>query len=216
MRLWQGTLGWLHRRFGDAALPEMLAFMEGMETLFLEARRVFARRDSTLGSRPGPRPNAASLVLHLADRNSFCFPSLHVMIVRYNALRLARALERLGRQGEDFAAELAFLEERSARITESILHVKQHSISDIPAALFLLHHLGGRGEVPPGDRDADARFLASLFQGDAHGTGSRDYMAAVSARLHAAAEEGAGPHDVLVDFLEKYEEEVKRLLRGPS
>ena len=215
VRMWQGTLGWMHRRFGDAALPEMFAFMEGMETLFLEARRVFARRDSTLGSRPGPLPVFESMVLHLADRNSFCFPSLHVMIVRFNAMRLAQAVSRLGGPGEDYSGELAFLEGRASRITESILHVKQHSISDVPAGLFLLYHLGGLGGVPAGDKEADLRFLAGLFPDDAHGPRSREFMGALYARLHAAAKPGAGAHDVLVDFLESYEEEIGKLTGKP-
>lgn len=212
VRMWQGTLGWMHVRFGDAALPEMLAFLEGMETLFLEARRVFSRRDSTLGSRPGPLPKFESLVLHLADRNSFCFPSLHVMIVRFNAMRLAQSVGRLAGPGEDYSAELAFLEGRAARITESILHVKQHSISDIPAGLFLLYHLGGMGGVPAGDKETDLRFLAGLFPDDTHGARSREFMAALYARLHAAAKPGAGAHEVLVGFLENYEAEIGKLI----
>ncbi len=218
VRLWQGSLGWMHRRFGDDALPEMMAFLDGMETLFLEARKVFARLDSTLGSRPGPLPAFESIALHAVDRNSFCFPSLHVMIVRFNSLRLAEAVRRLAGMeagpGGEHAAELTFLERRAERITESILHVKQHSISDIPAALFLLYHLGGTGGIPMGDKAGDARFLDALFAGDVHGQRSRAYMAALYARLHAATAAGTGAHDALVGFLEGYEAEIGKLLAG--
>ena len=55
VRLWQGSLGWLHLRFGDRALPEMEGFVAGLESLFLEAAKVFALRDSTLSGPPGPR-----------------------------------------------------------------------------------------------------------------------------------------------------------------
>jgi hypothetical protein len=218
VRLWQGSLGWLYMRFGKRALPEMLAFVEGLETLFQEARKVFAVRDSTLASRPGPRPRFLSLLLHAADRNSFCFPSLHVMIVRYNALALAGAVARLAPDA-DHSPELAFLEERALRIVESIVHVKQHSVSDIPAGLFLLQSLGGAGAVPAVGREGDLRFLEALFLQPGHGENGdrlRAFMARLYHRLHGACDSGRSPHDALVDFLGRYEAEVGDLLGGEA
>jgi hypothetical protein len=217
VRLWQGSLGWLHLRFGDRALPEMEGFVAGLEALFLEARRVFALRDSTLSGRPGPRLRPDSLLIHAFDRNSFCFPSLHVMIVRYNHLRLATAVARLCDEAGACAPELAFLEERALRIVESIIHVKQHSVSDIPAALFLLHALGGREGVPATGRDEDLRFLERLFLQDEHrphGARLRVFMRALYERLHAARDAGRDAHAVLADFLGRYGEETAALLRG--
>jgi hypothetical protein len=49
VRLWQGSLGWLHLRFGDRALPEMEGFITGLESLFLEAPG-----SSPYGIRPCP------------------------------------------------------------------------------------------------------------------------------------------------------------------
>lgn len=224
VRLWQGSLGWLHLRFGDRALPEMEGFVAGLESLFREASKVFALRDSTLAGRPGPRPRLDSLLIHAFDRNAFCFPSLHVMIVRYNHLRLATAVARLcggesGREGggEDRCpAELAFLEERALRIVESIVHVKQHSVSDIPAALFLLHSLGGKDGMPEANRESDARFLEALFPQPghgAHGPRLRAFMRALYGRLHEAGSAGRGAHQALADFLGRYDEEVASLLR---
>lgn len=213
VRLWQGSLGWLHLRFGARAEPEMIAFVDGLETLFREARRVFERRDSTLTSRPGPRPAFASLLIHLADRNSFCFPSLHVMIVRFNSLALAGAVARLA-PGGDHSAELAFVEERALRIAESIVHVKQHSVSDIPAGLFLLHALGGEGSVPEGDSARDLRFMEALFRQADHGENGarlRAFMAGLYARLQRARGAGLGPHQALLEFLERYKEEIREL-----
>jgi hypothetical protein len=220
IRLWQGSLGWLHLRFGDRALPEMEGFIKGLESLFLEAAKVFALRDSTLAGRPGPRLRPGSLLIHAFDRNAFCFPSLHVMIVRYTHLRLAAAVSRLGGESGACPEELAYLEERALRIVESIIHVKQHSLSDIPAALFLLHSLGGKSGVPDADRESDKRFLEALFRQESHGRNGarlRGFMQALYDRLHAGlAGEGGGrgAHEALADFLGRYEEEVTALMEG--
>lgn len=216
VRLWQGALGWMHLRFGNRALPEMEGFIDGLEALFLEAAKIFSARDSTLAGRPGPRLSPASLLVHFFDRNSFCFPSLHVMIVRFTHLRLAAAVERVCGEGA-CAAELGFLEERALRITESIVHVKQHSVCDIPAALFLLHSLGGRDGLPAGDREADLDFLERLFRQEEHGSRGRhlrDFMRGVYERLHTARAGAEGAPEVLLGFLERYREEVASLLRG--
>jgi hypothetical protein len=216
VRLWQSSLGWLHLRFGDRALPEMEGFIAGLETLFLEAAKVFVLQDSTLAGRPGPRLRPGSLLIHAFDRNAYCFPSLHVMIVRYNHLRVAAAVARLCDEDGACSAELAFLQERALRIVESIIHVKQHSVSDIPAALFLLHALGGEDGMPQADREADSRFLESLFLQaghEKHGSRLRSFMLALYDRLHGARAEGRGAHAALVDFLGRYEEEVAALLR---
>ena len=216
VRLWQGSLGWLHLRFGDRALHEMEGFIEGLETLFREAAKVFTMRDSTLAGRPGPRLRPYSLLIHTFDRNSFCFPSLHVMIVRYNHLRLAAAVARLGGGTGACAAEIAFLEERALRIVESIIHVKQHSVSDIPAGLFLLHALGGLEGMPEADRESDLRFLERLFLQDEHGPHGRRiraFMRALYERLHAARTSGRDAHEALAEFLGRYEEEVAALLK---
>jgi hypothetical protein len=221
VRLWVGSLGWLHRRFGDRALPEMIGFVTGLERLFLEASRIFSVRDSTLASRPGPRAHPDSLVIHLTDRNSFCFPSLHVMIVRFNARWLAGALDRLGGAQGSFAAEKAFLEERSARIIESIIHVKQHSLSDIPAGLFLLHAVGASdGDPSAGAREGsglaaalaeDYRFMESLFKAPEQaecGESIRTFMQDMYLRLHESWSAGKPAHEVLLEFLGDYERAV--------
>ncbi|MEO6098503.1 MAG: hypothetical protein ABIW76_23655 [Fibrobacteria bacterium] len=222
VRLWVGSLGWLHRRFGDRALPEMVGFVAGLERLFLEASRIFSVHDSTLSSRPGPHAHPDSLVIHLTDRNSFCFPSLHVMIVRFNARWLAGALDRLGGPDGPFAAEKSFLEERSARIIESIIHVKQHSLSDIPAGLFLLHAAGVSGAYAPlaGKGEAaglaatladDYKFMESLFRAPEQadcGESIRAFMQDMYLRLHGSRSAGKAAHEVLLEFLGDYEREV--------
>ena len=238
VRLWAGSLGWLHCRFGDRALPEMEGFLEGMGSLFHEARRVFSEQDSTMASRPGCWPTRAGterrrlpgmpslnwLLIQLADRNSFCFPSLHVMIVRFNAVRMAAILDRLREPGQDFSAEKAFLEDRALRIVESIVHVKQHSLSDIPAGLFLLSNMEGTGGHPPVTAGDDARFLERLFPGaDAR---PRAFLIALYDRLHRARQNAdASPqagaaregetHAVLLAFLRDYRKEVGKLLPHP-
>lgn len=237
VRLWMGSLGWLHLRFGDRALPEMEIFVSGLESLFREAGKVFSRLDSTVAGRPGPRLSMDSILIHLSDRNSFCFPSLHVMIVRFNARWMAAALDRLKAPGGDFSAETAFLEARSARIVESIIHVKQHSLSDIPAGLFLLHAIetaAGAGNAAVqealeagamaeslGDRilKDDLRFMESLFPGadhHEHGARMRRFMADLYRGLHRDKAHGRDVHGILLGFLGDYRNRVAELLRPPS
>ncbi len=229
VRLWEGSLGWLHIRFGDRALPELEGFVQGMESLFLAARGVFAELDSTVASRPGfwppgPWPSGPGrggrparldwLLIQCFDRNSFCFPSLHVMIVRYNAARIEAGLDRLRSPGEDFSAEKAFLEERALRIVESIVHVKQHGLSDIPAGLFLLRNMNVTGGFPAGAAGDDMLFLERLFPGPGDREGElRAFLQALYARLQKTHAAGSGtPQRVLLGFLKDYREEVGKLL----
>lgn len=211
VRLWMGSLGWVHRRFGDRALGEMERFLVDFESLFLQSHKVFSQCDSTVRTRPGPKARLDSLMIHAFDRNSFCFPSLHVMIVRFNAGRVAAILDRLKSPGEDFLSEKVFLEERAIRIAESIVHVKQHSLSDIPAGLFFLQSLG-LGGTP----EEDLRFLERLF--DQTGQGGRghrirSYLRALYHRLQEARSQGCDSHAVLVQFLRGYEGEIRALMK---
>ncbi len=210
-RLWMGSLGWLHRRFGRRALPDIAAFLAGIETLFVEAHKVYSRCQSTMAQGAPVRPAGTPWAIRLLDPNLHCFPSTHVMIVGYNAWALAGILDRLGGPGGDFAAEKAFLLDQASRVVESIVHVKQHSLGDIAPALMLLDALGHG----PG-REGALGFLDGLFPHlpGPQGAEVRAFLKAAYERLEAGRAAGQDAALLLVDFLEEYEREIAELVAG--
>lgn len=217
-RLWTGSLGWFHMRFGRRSVPDIHAFLTGLESLFLEAHKVYARCQSTV-SETRARPAGTPLAIRLFDPNLHCFPSTHVMIVGYNAWRMASILDRFQRPGEDFSAEKDFLMDQARRVVESIIHVKQHSLGDIAPALMLLDDLG-YGPT----RDGILEFLDGLFPhlpGD-QGLAVRTFLKGAYERLEDRREAGAKAVPLLLSYLENYDREVKDLLSslgevsGPS
>jgi hypothetical protein len=214
--LWMGSLGWLYGRFGRRAAADIHAFLSGLESLFVEAHKVYARCQSTVsapgadGSHPAmpARPAGTPLAIRLFDPNLHCFPSTHVMIVGYNAFKLAETLDRFRGPGEDFAAEKAFLLDEARRVVESIVHVKQHSLGDIAPALTLL---GALGFGPR--REGMLEFIDGLFPHlpSAQGEAVRAFLRAAYERLEDRREAGEEAVSLLVSFLEDYEREVASL-----
>jgi hypothetical protein len=207
-RLWMGSLGWLHRRYGRRAVPDIRAFLLGLESIFVEAHKVYSRCQSTVSDSP-VRPKGTPLAIRLFDPNLHCFPSTHVMIVGYNAWKLAAILDRLQAPGEDHSAVKDFLLEEARRVVESIIHVKQHSLGDIAPALVLLDSMG----FGP-SREGILDFLDGLFPhlpGE-HGNRVRAFLKAAYESLEDRREAGAQVIPLLVEFLEDYEREMRGLL----
>lgn len=215
--LWMGSLGWLHLRFGRRAVPDIHAFLSGLESLFVEAHKVYARCQSTVsaggpdGAHPAmpPRPAGTPLAIRLFDPNLHCFPSTHVMIVAYNAWRLAAVLDRFGKDEAEFAAEKAFVLESARRVVESIVHVKQHSLGDIAPALTLLSAMG----YGPGRKEA-LDFLDGLFPHlpREQGESVRAFLRSAYEALEDRREAGEPAIPLLVAFLEEYDREVAALM----
>lgn len=209
-RLWTGSLGWLHGRFGGRAVPDIHAFLVGLESLFVEAHKVYACCQSTV-SESRSRPAGTPLAIRLFDPNLHCFPSTHVMIVGYNAWRMAAVLDRFQGPGEDFSAEKEFLVDQARRVVESVVHVKQHSLGDIAPALMLLDSMGygpRRGGI--------LEFLDGLFPhlpGD-QGASVRSFLKAAYECLEDRREAGAQAVPLLVAFLDDYDREMGALLSG--
>lgn len=212
-RLWTGSLGWLHRRFGRRAVPDIRAFLIGLESLFIEAHRVYARCQSTVSGAHGllspQRPKGTPLAIRLFDPNLHCFPSTHVMIVAYNAWRLSAILDRFETSRREFAAEKAFLMDQARRVVESIVHVKQHSLGDIAPALMLLDSMGYGPR-----REGVFEFLDGLFPHlpEAQGSAVRAFLRAAYERLEVRREAGEQAVPLLIAFLEDYDREVHALL----
>jgi hypothetical protein len=206
-RLWTGSLGWLHRRYGSRALPDIRAFLLGLESIFVEAHKVYSRCQSTV-SESRVRPKGTPLAIRLFDPNLHCFPSTHVMIVGYNAWKLAGILDRLKAPGEDHADVKEFLLDEARRVVESIIHVKQHSLGDIAPALVLLDSMGF-GPSRQGILD----FLAGLFPHlpAARRDAVRAFLKGAYDTLETRRQAGAQVIPLLVAFLEDYEREIRRI-----
>jgi hypothetical protein len=211
-RLWMGSLGWLHGRFGRRSVPDIVAFLVGLESLFLEAHKVYARCQSTMSQAPA-RPAGTPLAIRLFDPNLHCFPSTHVMIVAFNAYRMADILERLKEPHEDYSAESAFLLDQARRVVESIVHVKQHSLADIAPAFLLLDSLG----FGPA-REGVEEFLDGLFPHlpEEHAASVRVFLKAAHERLDEERCKGKPLVAVLVAFLDDYEREMEALLSAAA
>ncbi len=205
--LWMGTLGWLYRNSGKLALSEMLLYLEGLESLFGSARKVFDACGSTI-RRPGPAWNVHSLLVHLCDRNLFCLPSLHVMIVCFNFGRMTGIISRIFPVETQHGEFLKMLENKALRIVEAIIKVKQHSLIDISAALFLSTATGtGLG------RENDLKFLQSLFlELQEDGPRLRAFLTSGYNRFSDAWNESGDPIIILLDFLYGYPQEIQLLL----
>jgi len=207
-RFWIGSLGWIYGRFGHAALGEIRDFLTGLESLFFAANEVFSVCGSTL-SRPGPKLSFDSLLIHLADRNRYCFPSLHVMIVCFTDHRVAQMLDRLNAHDEEAEHARIYHREQAKRIVESTVQTKQHSLCDIPSALFLLDSLDvGYGT----SRNLD--FLAGLFAGGSAEQARRipAFLTSMYSELDQRTDSGKAAAQVLLDFLGSYQGRVKGLL----
>lgn len=207
-RLWMGSLGWLHRRFGRKSIPDIQAFLIGLESLFIEAHKVYAKCQSTV-SVSKARPPGTPLAIRLFDPNLHCFPSTHVMIVGYNAYRMAAILNRFKGSEEDFGPEKEFLLDAARRVVESIVHVKQHSLGDIAPALMLLDSMG----YGP-NREGILEFLDGLFPHlpEDQGPAVRNFLKAAYERLEDRREAGEMPVPLLIAFLDNYDREVAALL----
>lgn len=207
--LWTGSLGWLHGRFGRRALPDIQAFLTGLESLFIEAHKVYAACQSTAATGPLVRPKGTPLAIRVFDPNLHCFPSTHVMIVGYNAWRLAEILDRFKGQGEDFEAEKALLRHEASRVVESIIHVKQHSLGDIAPALMLL---GAMGFGPR--REEALEFLEGLFPHlpAEQGAAVRAFLKSTYERMEDRRRAGEQAIPVLLAFLEDYDREIAAIL----
>ncbi len=178
---WNKPLGMAFATRRTAALPDMLCFTACVRKCFSAAHEVYRVQPSSM-SRPFPGIHLWALGVRLFDANAFCLPSLHVMLVCLTRMHRPRLL------GEDSEAEFAAtLDEQALRITESVLLVKQHSLCDIPTALFYLTALG-EGLGPKGDE----AFLASLFRDWPQGETLRNFVLALYRHFVEQVGEQAG------------------------
>ncbi len=138
--LWIKSIYFLYKEFGNRSLPLISRFIYDIGELYRNGYSVSNQCQSTT-TRPRSGKNIPLKMIHWIDPHLHCVPSLHVMIVCFNHLRIETLLGKLTENIQNYQAELEYLGEQAVLITNSILFMKQHSINCIPAALFALSDL---------------------------------------------------------------------------
>jgi hypothetical protein len=165
MKLWMGTFYSLWCLYGDAAIPELAAYVDSIRALYADAGKVYLTVHTTT-TRPAKNYNLRFAIIHATDPHLNCIPSLHVLIVAANWMLAERFMasvprpDRAPRRGFDAAAWLDSLRGEALAITESVLFVKQHSVNCVGASLYCLRRFFPCFE---GERSED--FVRDLFSG---------------------------------------------------
>ncbi|MCF6334210.1 MAG: hypothetical protein L3J12_00520 [Spirochaetales bacterium] len=135
--LWIKSIYFLYKEFGKRSLPHISRFIFDIGKLYRNGYSVSSQCQSTT-TRPRSGKNIPLKMIHWIDPHLHCVPSLHVMIVCFNHLRISSLIETLAGNTRLYEKELKYLEYQAVIITNSILFMKQHSINCIPAGLFAL------------------------------------------------------------------------------
>jgi hypothetical protein len=155
---WFKTLRWFYDRIGRAALPDIRRSMDEALLLYREAGAIYRRCQSTTSTRAPLPGHPYFAVIYLLDPHLACIPSLHILLICFNALDAARILRRHRLQPEG-GRLLEAVRAEAARIIEAILLVKQHSLVDVAPSLFLLTVL-----FPDYGREQVADLVSRLFR----------------------------------------------------
>ena len=130
----------LYKEFGKTALPLIRDIMTDVADIYYEAGIIYRERQSTT-DRPRYLKTAKFKLIHLVDPHLHCVPSLHVLLVVFNYVRMSQIIDRLSSEGSDYSEQLEYMYSQAVEITNSILFIKQHSVNCIPAALCTMSNL---------------------------------------------------------------------------
>ena len=135
--LWIKSIFFIYLEFGKKSLPLINQYIKDIGRLYINSFDVSNKCQSTT-TRPGSGMNIPLKLIHWVDPHLHCVPSLHVMIVCFNHLRIDTLIKTLSDNAASYSAEIDYLGNQAVQITNSILFMKQHSINCIPAGLFAL------------------------------------------------------------------------------
>jgi hypothetical protein len=130
----------LYKEFGKPALPVIRDIMNDVANIYYEAGKIYRERQSTT-DRPRYLKTAKFRLIHLVDPHLHCVPSLHVLLVVFNYVRMSQIIDRFSAEDSDYSEQLAYMYSQAVEITNSILFIKQHSVNCIPAALYTMSNL---------------------------------------------------------------------------
>jgi hypothetical protein len=156
--LWLKTLGFVRKKAGDPLMPKLLDFLCGMDRLYREAGAI-SRTYPTTTRRPPGIQNGRMLVIKAFDPHYHCLPSLHIIVVVYTYLKYGEWIRELKTATEEADSWERYLRREMLEIAESVLYVKQHSVSCIAASLFFM-----AVHFPAADEAFVEGFLQCLFE----------------------------------------------------
>ena len=195
--LWIDTLGFTRARAGAAAFPLWLQFLEGLEALYLDAGAI-SKAHPTTTTRPAGLRGPRMALIKWVDPHYHCLPSLHILVIAYTHLKYQEWRPLLG-QGPEAGAWDDYLRKEMLEIAESVLYVKQHSVSCIAGSLFFL-----TARFPEADEAFAEAFIQALFEAenDVPAEEIRAFIGALYRELlrrHRA--EGVPAAQVLTEFI---------------
>ena len=135
--LWIKSIYFIYCEFGEKSLSYIANYINSIEQLYQNGFTVSNSCQSTT-TRPPAGRNISHKIIHWTDPHLHCIPSLHVMVVCFNYLRIKSIIRKLSGKTDNYSEELSYLENQAVEITNSILYMKQHSINCISAGLFAL------------------------------------------------------------------------------
>ncbi len=201
--LWIKSILFIYLEFEKKSLPLINQYIMDIGHLYISSFDVTDKCQSTT-TRPGSGNNIPLKLIHWMDPHLHCVPSLHVMIVCFNHLRISSLIKELAGETTGYEIELEYLRNQAVLITNSILYMKQHSINCIPAGLFAL------SEECQGFTDAYAYNLVEELIKINQGSIARfDEISEYITNLYKDFQElskSCTNREILINFLLKYEE----------
>ena len=203
--LWIKSVYFLYLEFGKRALPLIATFINNIGQLYRSGFDVSNRCQSTT-TRPHSGKNIPLKMIHLADPHLHCVPSLHVMVVCFNHLKIGILIKELAGETANYKAELNYLKDQAILITNSILFMKQHSINCIPAGLFALF-----SECSEFTDEYALDLIEEIRKMNAGSIDRIEEIAAYISDLYIEFRKSSGSEstkEVLIDFLNGYEKKT--------
>lgn len=210
--LWIKSIAFIYREFGKQALPDIILFVKQLTSLYLESAKVYLQIQSTT-NRPRYIGGFYFKVIHLFDPHLHCIPSLHVEIVGLNYSFICSLIDKYARDPAGYKREKDYLWRKAVLITNSILLIKQHSVSCVAAGLFTL-----TANNFPFDAEDAEKVISALFTGTGNTLPAGDEIRSYIRTLYyhfIDEHRSKASSKVLVDFLSAYPREKQDTLYDP-
>ena len=210
--LWIKSIAFVYREFGKQALPDIIRFVNTLTSLYLESAKVYLQIQSTT-NRPRYIGGFYFKVIHLFDPHLHCIPSLHVEIVGLNYTFISSLIDKYAQSPAEYQREKDYLWRKAVLITNSILLIKQHSVSCVAAGLFTL-----TANNFPFDEENAEQIINALFTGTGNTLPAGEEIRSYIRKLyqHFLEEHRSKPSSqVLVDFLKAYPRKKQDQLHDP-